>query len=477
MSEITRETPTSSQGSLSLDPQGVIIRFGPDLGPILGYGHEDVVGRPLDVFAPTGLDRDKARIFADASCLTRAAYYTTRMLRKDGAEVEIYASVYPIKDYSDEVYTRIVVLSTLSPPETPAILFDEFRRIFLSSNETLVVTDKDGSIIDANQNFLDSYGYSMDEVLGKNPRILKSDHTTPEIYERMWKDLLDPSRGFWRGEIINKASDGREVPVMLSINAIRDNRGVIKNFLGIATDLSRQKEMDRLNRMYIDYIVHDMRNPLTAIMANSELLLSQLDSDAPEEVRRKLEVTLNCAKRLNSMTSDILDYSRAQGGSLTVNRTSVRLNHIVNDALLPFRSTRKRFLVNGFDSSEHQVGDLEIEADADKLERVIYNLLGNAFKHASSEVRLSVEDEGDWIKFTVSDDGKGFSRTEAERIFEPFYQTDDGVRTGGAGLGLNIVKSFVEALGGKVWVESDKGSGATFSVIIPRKAGGCKNGT
>ena len=111
--------------------------------------------------------------------------------------------------------------------------------------------------------------------------------------------------------------------------------------------------------------------------------------------------------------------------------------------------------------------DKELLADEDKLQRIIYNILSNAFKHAASEVRLDTSFTDQGLSITVTDDGKGISAIEAERIFDAFYQTEEGIKTGGAGLGLSIVKSFVEHHGGSVWVEPGKDGGITFGFSIP----------
>ncbi|HKJ88745.1 MAG TPA: HAMP domain-containing sensor histidine kinase, partial [Gammaproteobacteria bacterium] len=119
-----------------------------------------------------------------------------------------------------------------------------------------------------------------------------------------------------------------------------------------------------------------------------------------------------------------------------------------------------------FSFDDYYLG-VKITADADIVQRVIYNLLSNAFKYANDEVRFNVECAPDGLCMVVEDDGRGLSAEEAERIFDPFYQTSDGVKAGGTGLGLNIVKSFVTAHGGEVAVEPGLERGARFKVRIP----------
>lgn len=454
----------AKEGTLSLDALGKIIRFSHSLEEMLGFGFEEVIGKDFTFLAPKGAEDDFSAMLRQADSESVAAP-KTGLLCKDGSIHEFYLSIYPLRDPSGKLYSYMLNLSGRKTA-MPAILNEEFRRIFKFSNDSVAITDRDGSIIDVNQTFLDTYGYERHEVLGKNPRVLKSSHSSKALYEKMWKDILDPERGYWRGEIINLAKGGREVPVLLSINAIKDSKGEINHFLGIAFNMTREKELDKLRKMYIDYVVHDIRGPLTSITVNSELLLMQL-TDISEKTKKKIEVILASANKVNTMASDMLEFSRAQSGNLQLKKEKVALSQVLKEAFEPFGAIGKSFLVNGMPYHEGCSVSGELYADGEKLQRALYNVFSNAFKHAASRVNLKVERLDEGYRFMVSDDGKGISAEEADRIFDAFYQTEDGIKTGGAGLGLSIVKCFVEAHGGNVWVEPGKGSGMTFGFLIP----------
>lgn len=456
---------TVKKGNLSINPDGVVIRSSEGVRDLLGFSEEELSGKHLTDFAISCAAITELIEAARSSGSVKGARASLR--RNDADPVDVYLSVYPLKDRANELYAFLVLISTAKTSEVPGILSEEFQRMFRFANDAVAVTDKAGNIIDVNQSFLDTYGYSREEVLGKNPRVLKSHHSSQALYERMWKDILDPARGYWRGEIINLTKDGKEVPVLLSINAIKDDTGDIRNFLGIAFNMTRQKEHERLNRMYIDHIVHDMRGPLTSIMTSSELLLMQLGDSITDKHRKRFEVLITGAQKLSSMTSDILDFSRAESGVLILKKSKVSFSKVLKEAVLPFQSSEKKLVLNGSPYREEAVPERVVEADEDKLQRIIYNILSNAFKHAASEVRVETSFTGSGLSLTVTDDGKGISAIEAERIFDAFYQTEDGIKTGGAGLGLSIVKSFVERHGGRVWVEPGAVGGITFGFSIP----------
>ncbi len=300
-------------GSLSLNPEGVILRFSRSLEALLGFSSPEVCGRPFNSILPEDIRAEHKNLFDTVRTQGPVISHKTRFLANTGAPVDLYISVYPLRDRSGSLYSYMVSVSEKKTEAPPAILTNEFQKLFRFSNDAVAVTDRDGSIIDVNQAFLDIYGYQKEEVIGKNPRLLKSGHFTKEQYERMWADILDPDKGCWKGEIINKRKDGSEVPALLSINAIKDPKGGIRNFLGIAFDMTRQKELDKLNKVYVDYIVHDIRGPLTSIMANSELLLMQLDPQAMEKDRKRLDAIIVSAQRIDNLTHDMLNFIRKQG--------------------------------------------------------------------------------------------------------------------------------------------------------------------
>ncbi|HAO94163.1 MAG: hypothetical protein A2X99_04670 [Deltaproteobacteria bacterium GWB2_55_19] len=453
------------KGNLSINTDGIILRSSEGAREMLGFSEDELSGAALTSLA---VSAEAVTDLIGAARSSGAVKVSQASLRRKGSEpLAVYLSVHPLKDRANELYAFLVLVSTAKTAEVPGILSEGFQRMFRFSNDAVAVTDKAGNIMDVNQSFLDTYGYAREELLGKNPRVLKSSHSTKELYERMWKDILDPAKGFWRGEIINVTRDGKEVPVLLSINAVKDDSGEIMNFLGIAFNMTGQKEHERLNRMYIDHIVHDMRGPLTSIMTSTELLLMQLGGSITDRHRKRFESLLSGAQKLSSMTSDILDFSRAESGVLTLKKGRVSFQKVLKDAVQPFQSSEKKLVLNGSPYREDAVPDKELLADEDKLQRIIYNILSNAFKHAASEVRLDTSFTDQGLSITVTDDGKGISAIEAERIFDAFYQTEEGIKTGGAGLGLSIVKSFVEHHGGSVWVEPGKDGGITFGFSIP----------
>jgi PAS domain S-box-containing protein len=183
------------EGTLSLDGLGKIIRFSHSLEDMLGFGSEEAVGREFTFLAPKGMEGEFSSLLRLSDPDGESAPKKTGLLCKDGTVHEFYLSIYPLRDSSGALYSFMLSVSGRKMAR-PAILNDEFRRIFRFSNDSVAITDRDGSIIDVNQAFLYTYGYERHELLGCNPGLINTFDRPHEDVERP----LDPSKGYWRVE-------------------------------------------------------------------------------------------------------------------------------------------------------------------------------------------------------------------------------------------------------------------------------------
>src|SRR5665213_2108622 len=193
------------------------------------------------------------------------------------------------------------------------VLLAGFRR----SNDVMFYSNAKGVILDINEAFTAHYGYTREEVIGKTPAILRSSHSTDELYKRMWKSILDPKKGFWRGELINRAKDGREIPLILTITAVRNDDDTILGYISNGVDVTELKSLEErvahaetlavIGEMAA-VVAHEIRNPLGSIvMAAQQLADESLPSEDRETVTRVLR---HESKRLNEALTNFLAYAR-----------------------------------------------------------------------------------------------------------------------------------------------------------------------
>jgi two-component system sensor histidine kinase KdpD len=225
--------------------------------------------------------------------------------------------------------------------------------------------------------------------------------------------------------------------------------------------VSALRESDLLKTTILRSVSHDLRTPLTAIIAAGESTGSQsLDA----ETRRELSaLVVGEAERLSELVDKLLDISRLEGGAAAPRQAWCSIEEVIEAALERIRDRGDRFEITGD-------RDLPVVwADAAQLERAFANLFENSTRFGgAAPVEVALGMEGDRVVVRVSDSGPGVASADSERIFQPFYRgSADGGGSHGPGLGLAIVKGFIAANGGSVRVESEPGQGATFVVELP----------
>ncbi len=344
------------------------------------------------------------------------------------------------------------------------VLLAGFRR----SNDVMFYCDPNGIILNINDSFTARYGYTREEAIGRTPAMLRSRHSTDELYKRMWRSILDPQKGYWRGELINKAKDGREVPLILTITAVRNEEGAILGYISNGVDLSEQKSLqERLAQSealatigeMAAVVAHEIRNPLGSIvMAAQQLTDEALSREDKDTVTRVLRLE---SKRLNEALGNFLAYARPRPLTLGQNDLNALLTEVAQMAF------GNKDLAGGARLALACDAGLDgFPFDADQIRQVVWNIILNAIQVLSGKgtatVRSGKTRGAAW--FAISDTGPGIPESIRHDLFKPFRTT----KQQGTGLGLAIAERIVKAHGGRVDVETRLGHGTTFTVTLPR---------
>ncbi|HEX9372986.1 MAG TPA: ATP-binding protein [Roseiflexaceae bacterium] len=255
----------------------------------------------------------------------------------------------------------------------------------------------------------------------------------------------------------------------------RDSLGQLTGRLWLISDITREREADRLKSEFISVVSHELRTPLTSILGYTELLLAR--EFAPADQREFVKTVYNEASHLSQMVEDMLGISRLEAGKVKLNQWVVSMRQLIGEMtaqLSHHLSTRHRMVIH----IPNQLPPAYV--DRDKVKQIMFNLLINAAKYSprGGEIALSVEEAselpadhppGRFLLVTVRDQGIGIAPEDLPRIWERFYRVDNTNtrRIGGTGLGLAITKALVELHGGRIWVESTPGQGSTFFFTLP----------
>ena len=339
----------------------------------------------------------------------------------------------------------------------------------------IVITDTEGAILWINPAFEDLYGYTFEEVKGRNPRMLKSGMQKKAFYREMWETIL--AGDSWSGELSNRTKSGKEVVVALTITPILDEEGKIWRFVGIANNITEERDLQQqviqAQRMegigtLAGGIAHDLNNILAPILISSEMLLGREDLD--ERTREYLGIIHKSSRRGADVVSQLLTFARGQAGQKDV----FDLTFLVKEMVKMMQETFPRNILISY----HLCEDPDpVLGDPTQLQQVLLNLCVNArdAMPEGGQITLSLENRDHsgeeasccarGVILTVSDTGVGMEPEVQERIFEPFFTTKEIGK--GTGLGLSTVVGLVKSHGGTIEVDSTSGKGTTFTLCIP----------
>jgi hypothetical protein len=346
----------------------------------------------------------------------------------------------------------------------------------------IVITDTNGKIEYVNSRFSEVTGYSTDEIIRLNPKVLKSGFHTLEFYQNIWNTI--EIGNVWRGEFFNKKKDGTLFWESSSISPLKNAERIITHYISVKEDITLRKKMeqeiieardkaersDKLKTSFLHNMSHEIRTPLNAISGFTSLLNEQ---EMSNETRSEyIEIIQKSSAQLISIVEDILTLSRIETHQETITETQVFLNGLLKDIFSEFnpKSLEKNIKLTFHENESYAT--TRLLTDEIKLRQILSNLINNAIKFTSEgSVSIGFIPKDGFVEFFVSDTGIGIKKEMHSLIFERFAQVELNMsRTyGGNGLGLSISKDFVQLLGGDIWLESDYGKGSVFYFTIPIK--------
>jgi signal transduction histidine kinase len=262
-------------------------------------------------------------------------------------------------------------------------------------------------------------------------------------------------------------------------NALREQELLIRNRKLVESLQHSYKSLEKTNRAleqasraksdFMAKMSHELRTPLNVIIGFTELLLDQVPGETNEEQRQCLDDILASGRHLLGLINEVLDLSKVESGKVALKLTNIALSKVVKSvrsAMMPVLAQKKQSL-----DVELEAGLPLVYADEARLRQVFFNLLSNSSKFTPDGGKLKIEAirKDNRCQVSVSDSGIGIRKKDQEQIFEPFYQVGNSMaeEKKGTGLGLPLVKEIVERHGGRIWVESEYGSGSRFIFTIP----------
>lgn len=362
---------------------------------------------------------------------------------------------------------------------------NRFKNAILdSANYSIISCQLNGMIQSFNKEAEQSLGYSADEVIGKyTPAII---HDPKEVEQRAQELSLELGRVVEPGfdvfvekckqgqpeerEWTYVRKDGTRFPILLSVTAIRDENGNITSYLGVASNITERKKVEKMKNEFISTVSHELRTPLTSIRGALGLVIGGLAGEISEKTKPLIKIALNNCERLVRLINDILDIEKIESGKMQFHPKVVNMNDLVKQSMEANMEYVAAFNVKlSFDATdENQFAYV----DPDRILQVLTNLISNAVKFSPPHESVSIQVitmEGNIVRVQISDKGPGIPENFRKQIFNKFMQADssDTRKKGGTGLGLSISKSIIERSGGNIGFESEQGKGSKFYFEFP----------
>jgi PAS domain S-box-containing protein len=400
-------------------------------------------------------------------------------IKKGGQKFQAEYSTDIFKNKEGEVRTSLVIRDLTEQKKAEKQL-RTLSNAIEQSPTSIIITDAQGTIEFVNNKFTSVMQYSMEEVIGNNPRIFNQGHMPQDEFDAMWQTLR--AGKIWYGEFGNRKKDGSRFIENVVISPILKNNGAICNYVLIMEDITEKKKMlndlieakekaeesDRLKTAFLHNISHEIRTPMNAIVGFSGFLN---DPDLPNEKRKVFtDVIVQSSEQLLSIITDIISIATVEAGQEKICEDEVDLNSLFRLLYDQFilKVQKKNIAIEYHTSMPDE--DADIVTDYTKLTEILSNLINNAVKFTDEgRVDYGYELKDGYLEFYVRDTGIGVPSEMHEEIFKRFRQIEYTAnrKFGGSGLGLSISKSYVELLGGEIWLKSEPGKGSEFHFTIP----------
>lgn len=334
-------------------------------------------------------------------------------------------------------------------------------------SDGVMTIDIDKNIVQVNPAFLHMLNYHGSEVVGKPVDEVIED---TELLAAIDTTLAMPTNTFSEiGCELTIGESGNERFLSGRCSPFRDRLNENIGSIIVLHDITALKKMDQMKSDFVSMVSHEIRGPMNSLLMQFKIILDGLAGEVTDKQREILERASDKVLNLNSLVTELLDLSRIESGLIAHEKEQVDMSALLTE-LKNFHqaaANEKQITIE----LDCEAGLPEIFANRQNMEELFSNLITNGIKYSPERASIYLQgvQENDWLKITVRDTGFGMRPKDMEKLFTRFYRVkDEDTRTiQGTGLGLSIVKSIVDSHHGSIKVQSEKGQGTTFTVLLP----------
>lgn len=469
---------SSDDAIVGVDLAGNIISWNKGVEKIYGYSKDEILGKNLSIAIPQKNVKGYQLILNRIAAGRSVEHFETVHIKKNGQLMNVSLTFSPIKNEIGEVVGVSVVARDVTREKDiednlkkQMIELEKFKLATDSSADMIVITDKDAHVLYANKAAEINTGYSKKEMDTDYIGNLWGGHMEKDFYQKMWHTIKDEKK-IWVGEIKNRRKSGEEYYVNARFYPLLDNLGNVRFFVGMETDITKSKEIDRMKSEFVSVASHQLRTPLTGIKWFSELLIKGKAGSMTAEQNDYIQQVADSNERMIKLVDDLLDVSHIdEAGKFKIILIKENFSSVIQEVVdqQKIQANEKKIKIK---LNPGCLKKVMLKVDRFKLEQAIQNILNNAIKYSPNGSTISVdcEKKDDQLVCSFKDKGIGIPLYQQHRMFEKFFRADNVITVGsGTGLGLYISKFIVEGHGGKIWFESKENKGTTFFISLPIK--------
>ena len=457
---------SSDDAIISKDLDGIITSWNLAAERLYGYSAAEMIGKPVRNIIPAELRSEEDHILETIRHGGTIDHFETVRVRKDGKRMAVSITVSPVLDERGRVVGASKIARDISGQRELSQARARLAAIVESSDDAIISKDLDGIVTSWNQAAERLYGYGPEEMIGQSIRKIIPSELQGEEDGIMARIRAGQRVDHIETERLRK--DGSRFEVSITVSPLKDARGRIVGASKIARDITPQREAQREKDRFLAILAHELRNPLAPIR-NAITLFGQ--PGMSEEMREKArEIAERQIAHMAQLLDDLLDVARISTGRVEMKLADLPLRPVIAhavEAVKPMMARRGHSLEVNVPGEE-----LWIHGDEVRILQIVSNLLTNAAKYtdAGGRIVLTLRREGTAGVISVEDNGIGFERAIAGQLFKLFSQAKDVSQRseGGLGIGLALVREFVERHGGTVTAHSEGlGKGSRFTVRFP----------
>lgn len=473
----------------SIDQQGRFDSLSPSFEIITDYKTDEWIGRPfLEIVHPD--DRKKAIEIFQSRLAGESSSYELRILGKNGRIIPIESRSRP-RTEGGEVVGSIGIARDITERKraeenlrarTVELMVEKTHveeerakivTIISAIGDAVFAVDENSRIILMNAAAEKLTGFSFAEANGKlytdifhfttedNPKGTYPDFIREVIQTGSEKNLAV------RSLLVRR--DGTQIPITDVAAPFRDEKGKILGAVVAFHDNTKERELERAKDEFISVASHQLRTPLGSMRWTLEMLMN--NGEMTPEVKQALEQMYDNNKRMITLVNDLLNVSRIDQGRIPEKSQFIRPHEVVVATISQMQELAKKYGIEVKLAASNE--SVEVWFDRDRFQEIVENLISNSVKYNKPEgkVEITLEQKGDRFHLTVADTGIGIPEKEQNRVFQKFFRAANALQsdTEGSGLGLYVVKSYVEKWGGTIWFESKEGVGTQFHIDLPVK--------